>query len=145
MTETATPEEETAEDTPVKPKPEETPEATQAETPDEKPAAPETDTPAGSPSDQQITIAGKVYANQAEANAAHEDANKLIGRQGDELGALRAKKAEHEAATKPDPDPDPGYDPLDPKLWVEWHTRQSQRAQKADDAREQQQQIQRLV
>ena len=139
------PVEEKAEDKPAEPEPEKAPEATQADTPDKKPEAPATDKPPATTSDEPVTIAGTVYANQAVANKAMEEAQKLIGRQGEELGTLRAKTAEHEAATKPDPDPDPGYDDLDPKPWIEWHTRQSQRAQKSSDAREQQQQIQRLV
>ena len=138
-------EEKAKSDKPAEPETESAPEATQAETPKEKPAAPETDKPKETPSDEPIIVDGITFANIGEVTKSLLHERQLLARQGKELGAARAKIAEHEEATKPDQDPDPGYDSLDPKPWFEWHTRQSQRAQKADDAREQQQQIQRLV
>lgn len=138
-------EEKAKSDKPAEPETESAPEATQAETPEEEPAAPATEKPTETPSDEPIIVDGITFANIGEVTKSLLNERQVFARQGEELGEARQQLAALQKANEPDPDPAPEYDALDPKTWMEWHVRQTIRADKANDKAETDRQTIRLV
>lgn len=96
---------------------------------------------------QGIKVGDKVYQDEAALVAAYQSAEGLVGRQGHEMGELRAKIAELEGQVPKldgSDDSEPEYDPLDKEkvdTWNGWNTRRIMRQiraeqKQADDKRQ---------